>query len=64
MYKVLLFLLVFVPGLLKAQHVIVKGVIEDDKGQRLAASHVIVFPDSIFSVTNSEGQFVIRDNDR
>ena len=60
MFKVLLFLLAFVPGLLKAQQVIVKGVIEDDKGQRLSASHIIVFPDSIFSVTNSDGQFVIR----
>ena len=60
MFKVLLFLLAFVPGLLKAQQVIVKGVIKDDKGQGLSASHIIIFPDSIFSVTNQEGQFVIR----
>ena len=60
MLKVLLFLLAFVPGLLKAQQVTVKGVIEDDKGQRLSAAHIIVFPDSIFSVTNSDGQVVIR----
>jgi hypothetical protein len=59
-YKVLLFLLASIPSLLKAQQVIVKGVIEDDKGQRLSASHVIVFPDSTFIVANSNGQFVIR----
>ena len=60
MFKVLLFLLACVPSLLKAQQVIVKGVIQDDKGQRLSESHIIIFPDSIFSVTNSDGQFVIR----
>jgi hypothetical protein len=56
----LLFLLVFVPGLLMAQHVIVKGVIHDDKGQALGQSHIIILPDSIFSVTNSEGRFTLR----
>jgi outer membrane cobalamin receptor len=58
--KPLLAFLVFVPGFLMAQNVIVKGVIRDDKGQGLPQSHIIVFPDSIFSVTNSEGQFLIK----
>ena len=50
----------FVPGILQAQQVIVKGVIQDDKGERLSESQIIVLPDSIFSLTNSDGQFVIR----
>ena len=43
-----------------AQQVIVKGVVKDDKGQLLPQSHIAIFPDSVFTVTNSEGRFVMR----
>lgn len=48
------------PVQLVAQDVVVKGVIRDDKGQRLPQAHIIVMPDSIFSITNTEGQFIIQ----
>lgn len=56
----MLFLLAFLPCVLRAQHVVVRGVVEDDKGQNLPQAHLIVLPDSIFSVTNSDGEFVVR----
>lgn len=48
------------PVRLVAQDLVVKGVIRDDKGQRLPQAHIIVMPDSIFSITNTEGQFIIQ----
>ncbi|HYI78507.1 MAG TPA: carboxypeptidase-like regulatory domain-containing protein, partial [Chryseolinea sp.] len=60
MLRCLLFSLVFFPVVLMAQQVIVKGVVTDDKGQLLPQSHIAIFPDSVFTVTNSEGRFIIR----
>lgn len=53
-------MLMLTPVQLVAQDVVVKGVIRDDKGQRLPQAHIIVMPDSIFSITNTEGQFIIQ----
>ncbi|HZI25695.1 MAG TPA: carboxypeptidase-like regulatory domain-containing protein, partial [Chryseolinea sp.] len=60
MLRCLLFSFVFFPVVLMAQQVIVKGVVKDDKGQLLPQSHIAIFPDSVFAVTNSEGRFVMR----
>lgn len=61
MLKSLFFCLLFcLPSLLLAQHVTVKGLIQDDTGTRLPQAHIIIFPDSIFTVTNSNGEFLVR----
>jgi hypothetical protein len=48
------------PFLVLGQHVTLKGIIHDDNGTVLPQAHIIIFPDSIFSVTNSNGEFLIR----
>jgi iron complex outermembrane recepter protein len=58
--KGLLFVFFFSPVVLVAQQAIVKGVVKDDKGQVLPQAHLAIFPDSIFTVTNSEGRFIIH----
>jgi hypothetical protein len=58
--KLLLSFLVLIYGVASAQDVAINGVVQDDKGQKLSQAHVIVLPDSTFSITDSEGKFLIR----
>jgi outer membrane cobalamin receptor len=58
--KLLLVLFVLVTGFASAQNVTIKGAIRDDRNQRLPQAHVILLPDSVFGLTNSEGNFVIQ----
>lgn len=38
----------------------VKGIIRDAEGERLPLAHVVVAPDSMVTVTNGNGEFVIK----
>jgi len=58
--KLLLVFFVFVTGFASAQNVTIKGAIRDDRNQRLPQAHISLFPDSVFAITNSEGNFVIQ----
>ena len=58
--KLLLVFFVFVTGFASAQNVTIKGVIRDDRNQILPQAHIILFPDSVFGITNSEGNFIIQ----
>ena len=58
--KLLLVFFVFVTGFASAQNVTINGAIRDERNQSLPQAHIILFPDSVFGITNSEGNFVIQ----
>lgn len=58
--KLLLVIFTFIAVSAAAQNVTIKGLIRDDRNQSLAQAHIIVMPDSVFGITNSEGTFVIH----
>lgn len=58
--KSLLLSLVLVTGFASAQNVVIEGVISDDMNQELPQAHIIVLPDSVFSIANPQGRFFIR----
>lgn len=60
MIKSILILLILFPGLLAAQQVVVRGTVTDDKGEVLHQAHIIIFPDSSFNITDSQGEFAVR----
>ncbi len=60
MLKSLVFLVVIIPGILQAQDINVTGVVQDDKGQPLPQAHVVVLPDSIFGLSDLEGEFRLK----
>ncbi len=60
MVKLLLSLLVLIYGVTSAQDVALNGFVQDEKGQNLSQAHVIVLPDSTFSITDKEGKFLVR----
>ena len=53
-------MLVSVPGIVLAQEVYVQGNVQDDKGQLLPGAHIVVYPDSTITTTNSEGRYLFR----
>ena len=60
MIKSILILLILIPGLLVAQQVVVRGTVTDDKGEVLPQAHIIIFPDSSFNISDSQGKFSVR----
>ena len=60
MLRSVLLLLVSVPGIVLAQEVYVQGNVQDDKGQLLPGAHIVVYPDSTITTTNSEGRYLFR----
>lgn len=56
----LLLLLILIPDLVAGQEILLKGHIQDDGGVRLPQAHIIIFPDSLYGITNSEGEYSLR----
>ena len=47
-------------GIASAQTVTIKGVIRDERDQNLPQAHILVIPDSVFTIANSQGAFAIQ----
>lgn len=58
--KLLLTFFVFTSGFAVAQNATIRGVIRDDRNQTLPQAHIILIPDSVFGITNAEGNFLIQ----
>ena len=48
------------PGLASSQEVILQGSIGDESGERLPQGHIVILPDSVFGITNTEGMFRLK----
>lgn len=53
-------MIAIIPTILYGQDATVKGIVKDEQGEPLPQAHVIVFPDSIFGLTNTAGEFSIQ----
>ena len=53
-------MLIVIPGLVKAQEIVLEGHIQDEGGVRLPQAHIIIFPDSLYGITNSAGEYSLR----
>jgi hypothetical protein len=58
--KSLCLLIAIIPTILYGQDARVTGLVKDEQGEPLPQAHVIVFPDSIFGLTNTAGEFSIQ----
>lgn len=60
MEKFLLAVFTLLPLLATSQVVTIRGHIQDEEGAGLPQAHIVILPDSLFTITDGEGAFRIR----